>query len=369
MNEQTTLCKIALSQLHGVGASRLSKLIGQITDYHSFFSLSNHELWLQTGVHKTIISGLKREKALGLAEKQLEFNLKNEIKTTFFLDKDYPRRLKQCADAPIVLYSKGNFDWNQQKILAIVGTRFPTEYGQNFLENLLEELTNDNLLIVSGLAYGIDAQAHFLCLKNNIQTLGILGHGMDRIYPSLHKNLAKKMLNNGGIATEFLIETKPDRENFPMRNRIVAGLCDATVVIESKEKGGSIITAELAFDYNRDVFALPGDVRRETSMGCNHLIRKGVANVITSADDVRTVLSWSRQPQQEKFFIGFELDATEKVIVQIIESSPNIHFDILYIKSGLTFSQLQSYLLTLEMKGIVSSLPGNRLTMCRKTAS
>jgi len=369
LNEQSTFYKIALSQLHGIGASRLSKIIIQLNDFQDVFSMSEQELWLQTGVHKSIINSLKREHALQLAEEQINFNLKNEIQTSFFLDSDYPRRLKQCSDSPIVLYSKGNFDWNKDKIISIVGTRHPSEYGKKFLTGLMEELSNDNVLVVSGLAYGIDAHTHSLCMKNNIETIGVLGHGLDRIYPSVHKNMAAQMMKNGGLITEFMIGTNPDRENFPMRNRIVAGLCDATLVIESKEKGGSIITAELAFDYNREVFALPGDINRETSMGCNHLIRKGVANVLTTADDVRTLLNWTSQVQHKQPTIAFELDETEKLLVDLINSSPSIHVDVLYMKSGLSFTQLQSFLLQLELKGVISNLPGSRITMSQKRAS
>jgi DNA processing protein len=369
LNEQDTFHKIALSQLFGIGTSRLSKLLNQLSDYQDVFNLTERELWLQTGVNKSIIGSLQRTEALRLAEKQLKFNEKNEIRTSFFLDSDFPRRLRQCPDSPIVLFSKGNFDWNQEKIIAIVGTRHPSEYGRHFLSELLEEFKDDDVLIVSGLAYGIDAQAHTLSLTHNIQTIGVLGHGMDRIYPKHHLSLAREMLNNGGLVTEFMIGTKPDREHFPMRNRIVAGLCDATVVIESKEKGGSIITAELAFDYNRDVFALPGDVQRETSRGCNYLIKKGIANILTSAMDIRKVLNWSTTPTRMQPNIGFELNEVEQLLVDFIDSSPHIHVDVLFLKSGIPFSQLQAILLQLEIKGVISHLPGNRIAKCKKKAS
>lgn len=369
MKEQDILYKIALSQLHGIGANRATKLLSQLNDCQEVFNLNEKELWLQTGVNKSVINSLNRERALKKAETQLTFNIKNNIRTSFFLDSDFPRRLKQCQDTPIVLYSKGKFDLNRHRVLSIVGTRNPTEYGKHFLQNLLQELKFDDVLIVSGLAYGIDAQVHNGSIMNDITTVGVLGHGLDRIYPSTHKKMATDMMMNGGLVSEFMIGTKPDRENFPMRNRIVAGLCDATVVIESKEKGGSMITAELAFDYNREVFALPGDVNQITSLGCNLLIKKGIANLITCSNDIREVLNWANPSITKQPQISFDLNETEQLLVNLIDTSPNIHVDVLKLKSGLSFSQLQSTILQLEIKGVITSLPGNRISMFRQKAS
>ncbi|MEY3084841.1 MAG: hypothetical protein RL037_1021 [Bacteroidota bacterium] len=369
MNEQDTFHKIALSQLHGIKSIRLTRILSQLNDYQDIFTFSNHELWLQTGVNKSIISSLNRGNALKKAALQMRYNEKHEIITSFFLDSDFPRRLKQCSDTPVVLYSKGKFNWNQQKVLAIVGTRNPTEYGRDFLENLLNELKADDILIVSGLAYGIDAHAHSLCLAKGISTLGVLGHGIDRVYPSNHKMMAHEMLHNGGLLTEFMIGTKPDRENFPMRNRIVAGLSDATLVIESKEKGGSIITAELAFDYNREVFALPGDVNRLTSKGCNNLIRKGIAHILESAEDIRFVMNWEGKSLPKQQSIDFVYDEVEKVLIDLIDFSPTIHIDTLHMKSGIPFTTLQGTLLQLELKDAICKLPGNRWAIHRKNVS
>jgi DNA processing protein len=261
----------------------------------------------------------------------------------------------------MILYSKGPLNLNQEKIVSVVGTRNQTDYGAFILEELIQTFNGNNILVVSGLAYGVDISAHRLCIENNISTLGVLGHGLDRIYPAKHKNIALKMLEQGGLLTEFGIGTNPDRENFPMRNRIVAGIADATIVIESKAKGGSMITAELANDYNRDVFAVPGDVNKPFSEGCNLLIRKEKAHLITNGNEFLRFMNWSNLDTKPKQKILFEhFDENEKMILEILSNQSDIHMDVLSIRTQLSASKMNVILFNLEMKNAVKQLSGRR---------
>jgi DNA processing protein len=361
MEISNDLYKIAFANLHGIGPSRGSQLVSKIGSVEELFSLKPKEIYLRTGIAKSIIQQLNREEAIREAERQLNFNEKHAIKTHFFLDPDYPRRLKQCQDQPMILYSKGPLNLNQEKIVSVVGTRNQTDYGAFILEELIQTFNGNNILVVSGLAYGVDISAHRLCIENNISTLGVLGHGLDRIYPAKHKNIALKMLEQGGLLTEFGIGTNPDRENFPMRNRIVAGIADATIVIESKAKGGSMITAELANDYNRDVFAFPGDVNKPYSEGCNLLIRKEKAHLITNGDEFLSFMNWSNQDMKPKQKILFEhFDENEKMILEILSNQNDLHMDVLSIRTQLSASKMNVILFNLEMKNAVKQLSGRR---------
>lgn len=361
MKTNNEIYKIAFSRLHGIGPSRASQVISKIGTIEDFFSLKLQEIYLQTGIAKSILQNLNREGALGEAEKQMKFNEKHQITTHFFLDNDYPRRLKQCSDLPIVLYSKGNMNLNNRKIVSVVGTRNQTEYGHRILKEFINSISDLEILVVSGLAYGVDISAHRLCLENNIQTVAVLGHGLDRIYPSKHKNTAIEMINHGGLLTEFGIGTKPDRENFPMRNRIVAGLADATIVIESKAKGGSIITAELANDYSRDVFAFPGDIDRPYSEGCNQLLRNQKAHLITNGNDFLKFMNWDDQKNNSKQKILFEdYSEEEKMVLKILQQDSEIHMDVISMKTKISASKMNVLMFNLEMKNAVVQLSGKR---------
>ncbi|MBM3186838.1 MAG: DNA-protecting protein DprA [Bacteroidetes bacterium] len=361
METSNQIFKIAFANLHGIGPSRGAQLISKIGSVEEFFSLKSKELYLRTGIAKTIIQNLNRDEAMREAEKQFEYNQKHTIKSHFFLDSDYPRRLKQCPDQPMILFSKGNVNLNQERIVSIVGTRNQTEYGAFILEDLIHSFVENNVLVVSGLAYGVDISAHRLCIDYGISTLGVLGHGLDRIYPAKHKNTAIKMIEQGGLLTEFSIGTNPDRENFPMRNRIVAGIADATIVIESKAKGGSMITAELANDYNRDVFAFPGDIKRLFSEGCNMLIRQEKAHLITDGADFLKFMNWNSKeskPEQKELFEHF--DENEKQILEILSNQSDLHMDVLSIRTGISASKMNVILFNLEMKSAVKHLSGRR---------
>jgi DNA processing protein len=361
METSNEIFKIAFSNLHGIGPSRGAQLISKIGSIEEFFSLKPKELFLRTGIAKTIIQNLNRDEAMREAERQISFNQKHEIKSLFFLDSDYPRRLKQCPDQPMILFSKGNFNVNHEKIVSIVGTRNQTDYGTSILEELIGSFLGLKIMVASGLAYGVDISAHRLCIENGIPTLGVLGHGLDRIYPSKHKNTALKMLNQGGLLTEFGIGTNPDRENFPMRNRIVAGIADATIVVESKDKGGSMITAELANDYNRDVFAFPGDVNRPYSEGCNKLIRLEKAHLVSKGSDFLKFMNWKMKESKQEQRILFEhFDENEKLILEMLTNQSDLHMDVLSIRTGISASKMNVILFNLEMKNAVKHIAGKR---------
>lgn len=364
--ESSQIYRIALSKLNGIGPIRAAQVLSKLESINVLFESTLQELKIETGLSESLLRALKREDALVLAEKQLIFNEKNSITTHFFQDASYPRRLRQCSDAPIVIYTKGKMDLNHTQIVSIVGTRNHTEYGKELLKSLLSSFKEKNILVVSGLAFGVDIHAHQLCLQNNIQTIGVLGHGLDRIYPSQHKQIAKDMQENGGLLTEFMISTNPDRENFPMRNRIVAGLADATIVIESKERGGSMITAELANDYSRDVFAFPGDIDRQTSQGCNLLIKKQKAHLISSPIDFLTFMNWDAKTVSVQKKLELNLEPDEERILNLFENDEVLHSDIIGMKAEMSASKINVLLFQMEMKNMVEQLPGKRYRILKK---
>jgi DNA processing protein len=265
-----------------------------------------------------------------------------------------------CYDAPTILYYRGNANLNNSKIISIIGTRNNTDYGKQVTEDLITELIPYNVLVVSGLAYGIDAIAHKASIKNNVANVGVLAHGLDSIYPAQHKSLAKDILLNGGLLTEFRKNTKADRYNFPQRNRIVAGMADATIVVETASKGGSMITAELAYNYNKDVFAIPGKIYDGKSSGCLKLIQQNKAILLSSTEQLIEEMGWQEKKKQPKkqreLFI--ELTEDEKTILQLINSKETISIDDIYLQSGLSSSSIASAILNLELQNIVLSLPG-----------
>ena len=366
MSNTSEIYRIALSKLNGIGPIRAAQVLSKLENINFLFESTLQEIKIQTGLSESFLRALKREEAINLAEKQLNFNHKNGISTHFFLDSTYPRRLRQCSDAPIVIYTKGKMDLNHTQIVSIVGTRNHTEYGKERLKSLISSFEKKNILVVSGLAYGVDIHAHQLCLQNNIQTIGVLGHGLDRIYPSQHKQIAKDMQENGGLVTEFMIGTNPDRENFPMRNRIVAGLADATIVIESKERGGSMITAELANDYSRDVFAFPGDIDRQTSQGCNLLIKKQKAHLISTPTDFLTFMNWDSKTVSVQKELELNLEPDEATILNLFENGEILHSDTIGMKAEMSASKINVLLFQMEMKNMVEQLPGKRYQILKK---
>ena len=363
MKAQHQLYQIAITFLKGIGPKKASILISRLSSVEAIFEESIHNIHKITQVPISILFQMDRNKAMELAKEQLEFITKNDIQTHFYMDSSYPRRLKQCSDAPLLVYSKGNFDSNPTKVVSIVGTRHASPYGKELTRALVEELKPYNIQIISGLAYGTDYNAHKAAVDLQMSTVGVLGHGLDRVYPSTHSDLAKKMCeNNGGLLTEFPIHTKPDRVNFPMRNRIVAGMSDALIIIESKRKGGSMITAELAFDYNRDVFAFPGSIHQENSSGCNLLIQKNMSHLITSPADFIKLMNWQKDlvsnSSEEDLPQPVAFTESENVIFKTLKNKGKMHFDQLSVDLHMSSQDLNSMLFNLELEGVVKSLPG-----------
>ena len=358
--------QIGLTLLWGVGPIKAKGLLQSFETLEDLFRMRPETLSKITGLKPAFIREMHRKQALESADHVIAHLNKNHIRPIFYDSTEYPRRLKNCVDAPLMLYHKGNASLNPEKIVAIVGTRAATSYGKQLCENLIRSFKGNNITVVSGLALGIDACAHQSCIQNDVPTIGVLGHGLDRIYPSLNRSIANKMLNDGALITEFIPGTEPDRENFPKRNRIVAGICDATIVIESKIKGGSLITAHLANDYNRDVFAFPGNVNITTSQGCNQLIRDQKAHLIQRPEDFLSIMNWNTEipgSNSVQRILFPSLSAKQKSIVEIIAESKGVQIDVLSMKTSLPITLLNTELFHLEMEGVIRSLPGKTYAM------
>ncbi len=360
MNESLKY-KIALTLLPNIGDILAKRLIAYCGSAEAIFREKKILLEKIPGIGTITIKEIHNHTVFERAEEEIKFIEKNSITPVFYLDSEYPKRLTHCEDSPILLYFKGNTNLNAEKMISIVGTREATDYGKRICEKLIGDLAQHNVTIVSGLAYGIDICAHKAAHDNNLPTICTLAHGLDKIYPAIHKSMASKMLENGGWLTDFTSHTIPDRENFPRRNRIVAGITDATIVIESKIKGGSLITAEIANSYNRDVFAYPGRVDDPCSEGCNAIIKNNKAILIQSAADLIYTMGWQPQsnrkaPQQKKLFI--ELNPIEENLVNLIRHKQSITIDDLCLISKMPMSKVSATLLTLEFSGVIKSFPG-----------
>ncbi len=355
------LYQIALTLIPNIGDVHAKALVNIYGDAQSIFKAKKKELEAIEGIGTVRANSIKAFSDFTGSEAEIKFIEKYKIAPLFLTGKNYPQRLLNCYDSPVILYYRGTADLNTAKIISIVGTRNCSEYGKAVTEKLIADLTEQNILVVSGLAFGIDTIAHKAALKNNLQTVGVLAHGLDRIYPTQNKTLAKQMTEQGGLLTDFISNTNPDKQNFPKRNRIVAGMCDALIVIESGKKGGSLITAELGNGYNKDVFAVPGKITDTKSEGCNYLIKQNKASLITCANDLVELMNWDQKEKNQKkkqreLFI--ELTPDEKIIVDILQQRENIQIDELYFKSGLSSSAVATALLMLEMQSVVASLPG-----------
>ena len=356
------LYKIALTLIPQVGPVLARTLVSYCGSPRAVFEASKRELLKVPGIGAHLASNILKQEALARAEQELQFIDEHGIKALFYLDEHYPRRLQPYADSPVVLYYKGEAALNAERIVAIVGTRRPTAHGMRACEELVEGLMPYGVTIVSGLAYGIDVAAHRKCVELGIPTIGVLGHGLKYIYPPTHYNVAQAMIAKGGVLSEFPGSTEPEREHFPMRNRIIAGLCDALIVVETARKGGSMISAEIANNYNKDVFAIPGRVRDPYSEGCNFLIKAHRAALIESAADIAYVMRWdeldSAKVIQQQLFV--EMTEAEKSIVDLLAQKGEVSIDHLAAASGKANSELASLLLELEFKGMVRTLPGKR---------
>ena len=307
------------------------------------------------------------DEAMRRAEAELRFMEEHRIRALTLNDDDYPQRLTECPDAPIIIYYTGNADLNQEKIVSIVGTRHATPYGQDLIHRFVSELRGlcPQVLIVSGLAYGVDICAHREALANGYPTVGVLAHGLDQIYPYRHRETAAQMLNHGGLLTEFMSQTNADKPNFVRRNRIVAGMADAVILVESAAKGGGLITAEIAQSYARSVFAFPGNVGQPYSEGCNNLIRDNGAGLISNAQDfVKAMGWWEETHRQQAFADGIErnlfpdLTPEEQQVVSLLKESNDLQLNIITVKTGIPIGRLTALLFQLEMKGMVKPLAG-----------
>ena len=355
------LYQVALTLIPNIGDVNAKTLINHFGSAELIFKASKKELEQIEGIGFIRAASIKGFNDFKTAEEEINFITKFKIKPLFITDQEYPQRLLNCYDNPVLLYYKGNADLNNSKIVAIVGTRNNSDYGKNLCEKLIEELAQEDILIVSGLAFGIDSIAHRAALKHQLKTIGVLAHGLDRVYPSQNISLAKQMISNGGLLTDFRSLTKPDRQNFPSRNRIAAGISDCVVVIESSVRGGSLITAEIGNSYNKDVFAFPGRISDLKSEGCNFLIKSNKAGMICNANDLLENMGWKKiknpkRKLQRELFIEFTPD--ERIVVDLLQAEEEIHIDQLYFKSKLSSSAIAQALLMLEMQGIISSLPG-----------
>jgi DNA processing protein len=359
-NDDSLLYLIAITLIPGIGNTNAKKLISWIGDPEQIFKESKRELLKIPGMSRILGQGVNMKKILLRAEKELSFIRNSGIHALYFYDDDYPSKLKHCVDSPIILYYKGVEDFRQKKILAIVGTRKATSYGKRVCEEIVRDLSNDNILIISGMAYGIDTCAHREALNNGLNTVGVMAHGLDRIYPNENRNMARRMLGQGGLITEFMSNSKPDRENFPKRNRIIAGLSDAVLVVESATKGGAVITANIANSYNRDVFAVPGRIHDEYSDGCHLLIRRNIAALARSADDIRYSMGWegARIKKKNATELLNRYTREERKILGIIIDKERASIDDIVLIAGLGASRTASVLLRLEFDGVITGLPG-----------
>ncbi len=361
MNENLTY-RIALSMISGVGGVLARNLVSYVGSVEGVFKEKETTLKKIPGIGEVNAKRIKQKDIFERVEKELKFIQNNSVKVLFYTDKDFPRRLKNCIDAPVLVYTKGNVNLDEQRVISIVGTRNATDYGKQVCEELIQQFSERKypILIVSGLAYGIDVHAHKAALKYNLPTVGVVAHGLDKLYPSLHKEVAAKMLENGGLVTDFPSGTKIDPPNFLRRNRIIAGLADATVVVESAEKGGALVTADIAFSYNRDVFAFPGRAGDTYSKGCNKLIRNNGASLITGIEDLEFFMGWEMEKRNEvsQSSLFVDLLPEEERVVNLLKKNGQLFIDQISAEMDLPVSRISAMMLNLEFKNVLVALPG-----------
>lgn len=350
-----TLYLIAMNFIPGIGPRTARKLISLVGSASQFFDVAE-DLKI-SGVRNSDLKKMNISSFLRKAEDEITFHTRNGIRAISFLDEDFPYRLKSCDDAPLVMFSRGEMDLNASRTVAVVGSRNATEYGNRLCDELIEEMGRLKCTLISGLAYGIDSFAHRAAEREQIQNIAVLAHGLETIYPAANYKLARSMEKFGGVVSDFPTGTKPDRENFPKRNRIIAGLADVVIVVEAKKKGGALITAELALGYNRDVFAIPGRIGDEMSSGCNTLIKNNKAAILSSAQDLGWYMSWKKKIVNTQTSLFKAISEDEKRLISLLQSG-RIHLDELSIEAELPLSKINSILLELEFKGFIKSLPG-----------
>lgn len=360
MNSDDLLYAMALQHIPNLGDTTAKKLIRKFENPENIFKEKRSSLLKIDGIGHFRIRELDQPGHLRAAEEELRFIEKNNIKVDYFQDEEYPEKLKHCIDGPILLFSRGNIDLKKKKIISVVGTRKISAHGIDFCEKLIEDVAVLDPVIISGFAYGTDITAQKAALNNNLQTIGCLAHGLNQIYPKSHKKYMNGIEENGGFFTDFWSTDDFDRNNFLKRNRIIAGLSEATVVIESAEKGGALVTADIANSYDREVFAVPGRPTDKSSLGCNNLIKAQRAHVLTSAADLVYILNWEigekEKPVQKQLFV--ELEADEQKLYEFLSASGKTELDHLALNCKFPTFKTASLLLNMELKGAVRPLPG-----------
>jgi len=369
MNENRLVCQVALAMVQGVGSVIARKLIELTGDVEAIFREQPQTLQRISGIGQLLSERIRDNTLFSRADSEVDFMIKHNIRAIWYQDPEYPMRLNQCHDAPIILYMKGTQDLNPAKIISVVGTRNPSETGLHQCRRLIKGLAerHRDALIVSGLAYGVDICAHQSALNNQMQTMAVLGHGFRYLYPFLHRPVADRIEKEGALLTEFCSETKPERNNFIRRNRIIAGISDATLIVQSGIKGGALITAEMAAAYNREVFAVPGRIEDKHSAGCNRLIKTHGASLVDCSDDIEYILGWTSKEQQLKHkqvSLFNELGPDEKALVNILKDLQVHSVDSLCVRTEMPVSKVSSLLLKLEFTGWVFCMPGNSYRLC-----
>jgi DNA processing protein len=365
MYNQDLIYRIALPSVEGIGSIRAKHLLRIFGNATAIFKEKEHLAALVPDLPERVIKEIQRPEILHRAEREAAFLERHKIIPLFITDNAYPQRLNAYADSPVMLYLKGNVDLNAERIISVVGTRNATPYGKMMTEKLTWEIADKHpeTLIVSGLAYGIDVCAHKAALKNSLPTVGVLAHGMDRIYPAVHRDVAVEMLSRGGLLTDFVSETTPERQNFVKRNRIVAGISDCTIVVESAERGGALITMRMADGYGKKVFAVPGRVTDVYSAGCNASIQSRCAISIGCAEDLFREMNWNESFERKQaipHILFPDLTPEEQAVRKVLAEKEDIQLDTLCIELDMLAHQLFPLLLAMEMKGLLSHLPGGR---------
>src|SRR5690554_189797 len=361
MNETSLIYILALQHVPNIGDITAKKLISHCGSVEAIFKEKKQNLVKIDGIGSLVIKDLFNKLNFEAAEEELKYIKENNITTLYFADPDYPEKLKHCIDSPILLFQSGNINLKKQRIISVVGTRKITTYGIAFCNKLIEELAVFNPVIVSGFAYGTDITAQKAAINNNLQTIGCLAHGLNQVYPKAHKKYVADIEKHGGFFTDFWSSDPFDRNNFLKRNRVIAGLSEATIVIESAERGGSLVTADIANSYNRDVFAVPGRVTDSQSLGCNNLIKFQKAHVLSTPLDIPYILNWEleeekKAPVQKQLFV--ELNDEEKVVYNYLKEKDKQILDVIALECDLPIYKIAGILLNMELKGVVRPLPG-----------
>ncbi len=351
---------LALQRTPNLGDISAKKLLRKIGSAEGIFKEKKTNLLKIDGIGISKLKDLNIKLQLDEADEELRFIVDHQIDYAYFKDKMYPEKLKHAVDCPILIFSKGNLDLVNRKIISIVGSRKITTYGNTFCENLIQELAPLNPVIVSGLAYGVDICAHRAAIENNLQTVACLAHGLNQIYPKSHIKYKDRIEENGGFITEFWSSDSFEKTNFLKRNRIIAGLSEATIVIESAEKGGSLVTADIANSYNREVFAVPGRATDNQSRGCNNLIKQQKAHLLSSTADLIYILGWEvkedKKPLQTQLFV--ELDEEERMLFSYLKQKEKEILDTIALECKLPVFRAATILMNMELKGVVRPLPG-----------